>query len=203
MIVAVMQWTEAEKAGFLPFIKEHEMEGTKWNVMDKLWMEKFGTKRTAAALRGRLNRCKLDGSYQPDKTFGPRSSPTDVNTQTRTRGRPVKPQRSPQTERIRRQSRSVWSVSPDREPSPALSLAPTGDGSTSLPPRSPERPALKNHGKEPNVPLSEEDIERLDYCAAFCKFCLDVYSRISKQKTDTNAAAAYSAMISGQFYYHF
>lgn len=192
-MVAVIQWTEAEKAGFLPFIKEHEGNGTQWSERVALWEKEFGIPRTQGALRGRLSRCILDGSYESDKTVGPRWSSTGVTM--RARGRPVtknavlcQPQRQPQrppqrpfqTERIL-QRRSVWSVSPNREPSPALSSAPTVDASPSLPLRSPERPLLENHReKMPNFPPPAEETERLKYCSAFCKCWLDVYPQISE-----------------------
>lgn len=177
-----MKWEEFEKARFLPFIKKHERKGTSWKMMAVYWKAEVGTSRNIGSLRGQLNRCILEGSYTATKTAGFRSSST--NADTRARAKPVKrlqsemlrpPQRSPQTERIPLHRHSVWNVSPNREASPARSSAPTLEGSLSPPPMSFERPALENHGKEPNVPPPEEVTERLKYCAAFCKFWLNFY----------------------------
>lgn len=179
-----MKWEEFEEAGFLPFIEKHERERTSWKTRVASWKTKFGTPRSMGSLRGHLNRCILEGSYPAAKTAGSRSSPTNANT--RARAKPVKrlqnemlcpSQRSPQTERIPLHRHSVWSVSPNRQASPARSSAPTLGGSLLLPLMSPERPALENHGKEPNVPSPEEVTGRLKYCAAFCKFWLNVYPR--------------------------
>ncbi|OJJ84755.1 uncharacterized protein ASPGLDRAFT_57702 [Aspergillus glaucus CBS 516.65] len=169
-----MKWEEFEKAGFLPFIEKHEREGTSWETRVIAWKKEFGTSRSIGSLRGQLNRCILEGSYTAAKTAGFRSSST--NADTRARAKPVKrlqsemprpSQRSPQTKRIPLHRHSVWNVSPNREASPARSSAPTLEGSLSLPSMSFERPALKNYGKEPNVPPPEEVTERLKYCAAF------------------------------------
>lgn len=172
-----MKWQEFEKTGFLPFIQEHELEQTSWRTRAACWKKKFGIPRSTESLRQHLNRCILQGSYPVDKMAGSRSFPTNVNTQVQARAKPVKrrqnalrcrPQRSPQSERIPLDRHSVWSVFPNQEASPVLSSAPTVEDSLSLPPASPERPTLKNHGKEPNVPPPEEETERLKYCFAFC-----------------------------------
>lgn len=174
-----MKWEEFEKAGFLPFIEKLERKRTPWKKRVALWKKIFGTPRSMGSLRGHLSRCILEGSYPTDKIAGSRSSSNNVNTGTLVRPKPVKrpqntmlcrPQQSPQTEKSHLQRHSVWSVSPNREPSAELSSASTVEGSRSLPSRSPEKPTLGNHGKEPHVPPSEEELnERLKYCFAFCK----------------------------------
>ena len=194
-MVASRKWEKFEKAGFLPFIREHEKKGTSWKKRVALWERKFGTRRSIGSLRGHLNRCILEGLHPKDKTARSDSPPANITMQAKTAKHTQRvilhqPQQSPDMEKPCPERQSVWSVPSNPEPStvPVLEASPT-------PPSRSSRTSMPDTiEKEPSVPMVKEEVaERLKYCLAFCKCWPNVYSQ--KCEIDEESVVAYRATV--------